>query len=290
MVRKKVPTELEKAEIKLRTLVERRDRLNAQANQIRGERDQLHEQKRTLAAELRKLKDARDAIVRDMRAHKAKRNELQVKAKHLIELRRQVRGKVKTQVGGDLASLRREIARIEMDQQTRTMKLDEENELLEQLKVKIREMRELEKVKGAEEAVTRNVKELDAKIDELFQTADAEHAQVLALSAQANEMHDKVTDLVKNMAVLIAEANKKHEEYLELRGRADEQHQKVVEMRDKVLATRDEARAEIREARQILKQQRQQVRRELYDEKKLDEYANKAVEALLKKGKVEIRG
>ena len=290
MVRKKVPSELEKAEVKLRDLMDRRDALNEEAHLHRQERDQLHEQKRGLAVGLRKLKDERGAVVQEMRVHKAKRNALQLKAKQLIELRRQLRGRVRGSVGTDLATLRREIARIEMDQQTRPMALKEENELLDGLKVKVRAMRELEKTKGEEDVVRKDVKEVDAEIDSLFRDADEEHAQVVALSEKANGLHDQVTQLVQNMGVLIAEANKKHEEYLEVRAKADEVHQKVVDMRTKVLTTRETARTEQREARQILKEHRQAVRRELFDEKKLDEFADKAVEALLKKGKVEIRG
>ncbi|HKZ63220.1 MAG TPA: hypothetical protein VJ400_02140 [Thermoplasmata archaeon] len=290
MVRRKVPSELDKAEIKLGDLISRRDALNDEANLHRRERDQLHEQKRVLASEMRKLKDERDAAVHEMRAHKAKRNELQLKAKGLIEARRKARGKVRDGVATDLAALRREVARIDMDQQTRPMKLSEENELLDELKAKVREMRELEKLKGEEDVVRKDVKELDATIDELFRHADEEHGQVIALSERANAIHEQVTGLVQNLGVLISEANKKHEEYLETRAKADEVHGKVVELRGKVLSTRDAARAEVREARQLLKQHRQDVRKALYDEKKLDEFAEQAVEALLKKGKVEIRG
>jgi len=290
MVRKKVPTELDKAEIKHSALIERRNAFNAEAAARREERDQLHEQRRVLAAELRKMKDGQAVFVQELRKHKAVRNQLQAKAKNLIELRRKVRGKVKGRVGGDLTSLRREVAKIEMDQQTKVMKLSEENELLDELKAKVREMRALEKVKGVEEQVYKDVKELDAAIDDLFNKADAEHALVVALAQKADALHDKVTEVVQNLAVLISEANKKHEEFLEVRAKADEVHAKVVEMRGKVLSTRDAQRAEAREERQFLKQHRQDVRKALYDEKKLDEFAEQAVEALLKKGKVEIRG
>jgi len=290
MVRKKVPTELDKAEIKLRVLMQRRDTFNEEANVHRQERDQLHEQKRVLAAELRKLKDERSAVVQEMRAHKAKRNEHQAKAKGLIDVRRKMRTRGKGNVASDLATLRRDIARIEMDQQIKTMKLSEENELLDELKAKVREMRELEKVKGEEDQVLADAKEIDAKIDELFSLADAEHAHVVSLSEKANAIHDQVTAHVQNLGVLISEANKKHGEYLEARAKADEEHQMVLEMREKVITTRDAARAEQREARLLLKEHRLQVRRALFDEKKLDEAADRAVEALLKKGKVEIRG
>jgi uncharacterized coiled-coil DUF342 family protein len=225
-----------------------------------------------------------------MREHKAKRNTFQAKAKQLIDQRRQTRGRVKGSVSTDLATLRREFEKIDMDQQTRPMKLEEENELIDQLKAKIREIRELEKVRGEEVQVHRDVKELDAAIDELFRNADTEHAEVVVLARKADGIHEKVMEAVQQIAVLITEANKKHEEFLETRAKADEVHAKVVEMRGKVLSERDAKREEIREARQLLKQNRQDVRKALYDERKLDAFAEQAVEDLLKKGKVEIRG
>lgn len=290
MVRRKVPSELEKAEIKLDDLVGRRDALNGQASVLRQERDQLHEQKRGLSAEMRNLKAERDEIVRRMRAHKETRNELQARAKKLIDFRRQVRGKVKGSVAGELAALRKDFQRVEMEQQTRPMELDEENELLKDLRATMRQIRELEQMKGQQDAVTKEVRDLDATIDELFQHADEEHEQVVLHSRKGNEIHERVTELIKNLAVLIAESNKKHEEFLDARAKADEIHAKIVDMREKVLTTREAQRAEVREARQILKQHRQEVRRNLYDERKLDEFADQAVQALLKKGKVEIRG
>jgi phosphoserine phosphatase len=290
MVRRKVPSELDKAEIKLSDLMNRRDSFNEQANVLRQERDQLHEQKRSVSAEVRSLKGARDAFVREMRAHKGVRNELQDKAKKLVDIRREFRGKMKENVTGELASLRKDFKRIEMEQQTVPMKLDEENELIENLRATMRHIRELEKMKGQQDAVTKEVRDLDSTIDDLFKDADTEHEQVVHLSRKANDLHDKVTELIKNIAILIVESDKKHEEYLETREKADEIHQKVVEMREKVLTTREAQRAEVREVRQYLKQHRLEVRRNLYDEKKLDEFADKAVQALLNKGKVEIRG
>jgi len=290
MVRKKVPSELEKAEIKLGDLVNKRDQLNDQAHVTRQERDQLHEKKRSVSAEVRTLKAERDALVRKMRAHKGARNELQTKAKNLVDIRRQFRGKMKEDVTGELAFLRRDFKRIEMEQQTRPMELHEENELIDNLRATMRHIRELEKMKGQQDAVTKDVRDLETTIDDLFRSADTEHEQVVLLSRKANDLHDKVTEQIKNMAILIVEADKKHQEYLDVRAKADEVHQKIMEMREMVLTTREAERAEVREARQLLKQHRQDVRRNLFDEKKLDEFADQAVQALLKKGKVEIRG
>ena len=53
---------------------------------------------------------------------------------------------------------------------------------------------------------------------------------------------------------------------------------------------RNTDRAEIREARNLLRQQNITVRRELLDERKLDKAAEDALQLLLKKGRVEMKG
>jgi hypothetical protein len=74
-----------------------------------------------------------------------------------------------------------------------------------------------------------------------------------------------------------------------MREKADDQHQKATEMREKLMAMRNLKRDEIREARQQLKEQNRAVKDALYDKKKLEKAAEDALETLLKKGKVEIK-
>src|SRR5439155_294523 len=50
MVRKKTSSELEQAEIKLQSLMEKRDALNGEAQQARQERDLVHEKKREVGS------------------------------------------------------------------------------------------------------------------------------------------------------------------------------------------------------------------------------------------------
>src|SRR5437667_10225891 len=59
MVRKKTLSELDQAEIKLQSLLEKRDALNRVAQLLRQERDLVHETKRQIGATLRALKDRR---------------------------------------------------------------------------------------------------------------------------------------------------------------------------------------------------------------------------------------
>ena len=239
---------------------------------------------------MRALRDERDAFVREMRVHRDRRNELQAKAKELIELKRKVRGAMHTSIVGDLERLRREVKELEMRQQTSTMKLDEENALLDDLRGKLRELKELEGLKGDQDRTYREVRDLDASITDLFKAADLEHELVVKLSTAQKDRHEKLVGVMTQVSGLVAEANKKHEEFLDVRTRADEFHKKAMEMREKVLTIRNEKREEIREARNLIRQQNLTVRKELLDDRKLDKAAEEALQVLLKKGRVEMKG
>lgn len=290
MVRKKSSSEMEVAEIKLQSLRERRDALNALAASAREERDLLNEEKRQLGAKARDLRTRRSEFVREMRAHRGERNRLQAEARQLIELKRKSRGRGRTSVSSDLERLRSEARHMEMRQQTASLTLAEENKLLEDLKATLRAARELEALKAEQDAVSKEVRGLDAAIDDRFRRAEAEHQLVVSLGAQADAAHAEIEALVPQIAQIAAEADKKHAEFLALRAKADELHAKSLEMRERIITIRGEQRSEIRESREALRQQSIVVRRALLDDRKLDQAADEAVEKLLRGGRVEIKG
>ena len=288
MVRKKTLSELQQAEIKLESLLEKRDALNQEAQLARQERDMVHEKKRELSAKLREIKDRRGALAAGARAHRAKRDEFQGKAKALIELKRKLRSKRGASASEELRTLKRQTQAMELKQQTASLTLAAENELIDQIKEHMKRVQELQVLKDEQDKVTEEVKDLDGTITDLFAKADAEHKIASELSAQAQAVHEETVVLVQAISALNVEGNGKHEAYLEARAKADEVHAKVVEMRDRVLFIRGAHRAEQREARDLLRNQNRSVRRALYDEKKLEEAADQAVKALLQKGRVEI--
>lgn len=288
MVRKKSLSELEQAEIKLQSLLEKRDRLNQEANLLRQERDLVHEKKRELSAKLREFKDRRGGFAGEARAHRAKRDEFQRQAKALIELKRKLRGKAIGSVGDELRGLQRSIKEMELRQQTASLTLAEENKLIDDLKARMKRAKELEALKTDQDKIVKEVRDIDASITELFGQADKEHKAAVERSEQARAVDAEMVGLVRSISTLILEGNEKHGAYLEAKAKADEVHAKVVEMRDKVLSVRQARRSEAREARDLLRVQNQAVRRALLDEKKLEESADQALKALLQKGRVEI--
>ena len=288
MVRKKTLSELQQAEIKLESLLEKRDALNQEAQLARQERDMVHEKKRELSAKLREIKDRRGALAADARAHRAKRDDYQAKAKALIELKRKLRSQSGASASEELRSLKRQTQAMELKQQTVSLTLAEENELIDEIKGHMKRLKELELLKGEQDQITKEVRDMDGTITDLFAQADAEHKLASDLSVRARAAHEETLEVVQAISALNVEGNGKHEAYLEARAKADEVHAKVVEMRDRVLFIRGAHRAEQREARDLLRNQNRSVRRALYDEKKLEEAADQAVKALLQKGRVEI--
>ncbi len=289
MVRKKTPSELDQAEIRYDALVEKRNQCNAEANVVRQERDQLHERRRSLMGALRELKEGRQRLLEQVREHKGRRNQFQAEARQLLELKRKLRGDLKGDLLGELKATRKRVQDLEMRQQTTTMSVADENSLLDQLRGLLVRLKELEKLHEAHGKVLSKVGELDARIDELFKKADAEHRLVVDLAAKAQELQARLVERVGEISLLIAEANKRHDAYIEHKAKADEFHQKTLDMRAKILAVREQRRQEILEARRFIQDHRRAVREALDDEAKMERAADEALQRLLQKGKVALR-
>jgi len=288
MVRKKTLSELDQAEIKLKSLFEKRDALNQEAQLLRQERDLVHETKRVIGARLRGLKDRRASFAGEARKHRQKRDELQAKAKALIEMKRKLRGSGHADVGAELRALKRRVSQMDMRQQTASLTLSAENELLGELKDSMKRLKQLEALKADQDKIAKEIKDIDSGITDFFQAAEKEHEAAVALSGKARSVHEETVGIVHQISALIHDGNEKHEAFLAAREKADEVHAKVVEMREKVLSIKGAKRSEVREARTLLRQQNRAVRDALLDERKLEASADAALKALLEKGKVEI--
>ncbi|MDO9537378.1 MAG: hypothetical protein Q7J68_03560 [Thermoplasmata archaeon] len=288
-MQKKKVTEEENAEIRYRGIIDKRNELNDQAREFVDARDSLNNERRDIIEDVRDLREDRDAFVKQMRKHQKVRNGYQNKAKSLIEFKKGKRKGVHKDVNRDVEAIRSEVKMIELKQETTVLTIEEENELLKNLKKQYNEMKRLEAVMGEQDAILSEVKDVDEKISLLFKMADDEHEMVVKFSKQSQEVHDRLTLMSKSINHLISEANKNHELYIKIKERANSYHEKGAEMREKLMAMRNVKRDEIRESRQLITQQNKAVKMALSDEKKLEAAADDALETLLKKGKFEIR-
>lgn len=288
-MQKKEKTEEQSAEVRYRGIIEKRNELNDQAREFADTRDMLNKERRDTVDEIKSLRDERDALNKLMKKHKNTRNKYQDQAKDLIEKKKGKRKGIHKDLDRDIETLKADAKLMEVKQETTSLTLDEEKELLDKLKKNYEEIKRLEAVLGEQDAILADVKDVDEKITLLFKLADEEHQKVVALNKQAREVHDRIVLMSKSITHLVAEANKNHEQYVKLKERADSYHERGKEMREKLMALRNVKRDEIRASRKMIDDQNKAVRSALLDEKKLDAAADDALEQLLKKGKVEIK-
>jgi hypothetical protein len=102
-----------------------------------------------------------------------------------------------------------------MDRVNKITYIADENDLIDEMRGKYKELLSLEKIEDENVKTTKDVAEINRDIDDPFKQADEEHKLVVQLSEEAQKLHDQVTEAFKTIAALTAEANKKHEEYLE---------------------------------------------------------------------------
>lgn len=286
--RKKKLSEREGAEKRYQALIEKRDEMNEEANQVRSERNTLNETKRKLLDEMKEVKARRNDAAKEMKAHRKRRDEAQKKAKQLISFKRQKLGNLYKDLPREIEAFRADIQFLEMKQQTSVMTLRKENDLLDQLRAKQREIPRMEKLLNEQETILKEIDDMDKSITELFKVGDEEHEKVVEWSKVHQELHDKYMDTFHEVSHLTIEANKKHELFLKVRERADLFHQKAQEMRKKVIALKKEANEERMVGRRLVNEQNKLVKMVLLDEKKLDQAADDAVKELFRKGKIEM--
>lgn len=280
--------DLRNAEKDFRRLIDKRNELNDLAREARDERDALNEQKKALVAEMRRLQTERDAKNAAAREEKEKRNEFQRQAKALIENKRKMR---KDNGGGNqgmIRALENEIKAMERMQETTAMTIPKEKELLEKIKLKMRELEAARLIYAEEAKLLSDVKDIDTKIDELFKAADDAHKRVVTLSNEGQTLHDQIGPVLDQLKFLDAKSDEKHQGYIALRKEADEYHSKAMALRGEVEKLREARAKAYGERRQEMQSNNSEARDQLFNDAKLEDKADDAMKALLAGGKISL--
>jgi len=283
-VYKKEAEQLKDAEKKYQSYIEKRNELNDMAKVIREERDMINNSRKDLKEQADKIKKERDELVSKMRYHKEMRNKLQEAAKKIIEARRKKKGEVFKNLPLRVEELKADAQMLEYRQETVPMSPAEENELIEKIREKKEEYERTKKLMEKQELVEIDITDKDNAIDELFKKADEQHTLVQKYYQENQKKHEKYIKLVNELSLSIAESNKKHEQYIEIRNEAQRIHDKAYEMRSKIIAIKGERRKRRDEAKKAIQEQNIRARKAVMDKDKLEEIADKSVDAL-KKGK-----
>jgi uncharacterized coiled-coil DUF342 family protein len=282
-------SEVESAERIFNDLTLKRDEQNLKATELREERDAVHEKKREIIEKMTVLKAERDSLNAQMRRHKERRNEFQAKGKTLIERKKAVTGRMDRGLGTSIEGLRLDIHELELRHQTQPTTIEEERDILERIRHKEAELKELMSRTGEQEDLTLEADGIDAMIDEAFKKADEEHKEVVRFHDEADKVHKQIVAFIEEINHLSTEGNKKHEAMLEARAMADKYHQKAVSMRDRLMATRREAREERAREREELEELNKAVKERFGSEEAQKEAEDEILKILQSKGKVDLK-
>ena len=275
------------AETRFRKILDRRNALNDEARQAREARDAFNMERQRIYGDCQSLMNQRSALQEQIRAHKQARGEAQGRAKQLIGLKQEKRKGGTAGVGLRVRDLEAGIKALEFKQQTTVLTGPKELELLDEIKVKMRELEEARKAKAVHDTLFGEIKDIDVAINEAFAKADAEHAKVVELSNAWQELTNKLEPAMQTLGNLKGEADKKHGEFVELRKRADEEHEKAMTLRGEVDTKRADVEALYAERREVVQQIRQAARA-LDDPAAVEATADEALQLLRERGRISL--
>jgi uncharacterized coiled-coil DUF342 family protein len=273
---------------KFNGLLDQRNQFNDLARKAADERNQLNEQRRVRAAVIDEHKTKRDAANEEMRKHKELRNAYQDQAKALIAQKKGKAGAIERSLPLMVRKLRNDLqSKVEL-QQTTTLSVQKERVLVEEISALWKELKEKEAELKKQQAVTVELSDKDSDIDALFAKADAEHEEVVKFQKEAQTHHEAFIAAVKETRVLVAEANKKHDEFVACKTKADDMHNKAMELREKVVQIRGERKAEFDARRAEVREVNQTARRNVSDPKAIERHNDSLLEQMKKGGKIQL--
>jgi chromosome segregation ATPase len=273
---------------KLRSLFDRREELIAEVRRISSEQKAIYDRRLAPQVEVERLYEEHNALGKRIAEHRHAREAARKKVEEAIVRVREVR---LTFAPGERVrpdQIRKEIAQLELRQQTRALPLDEENALIALLRQRAQDLKQAEARTATVAAHQSKLKEAEAALTAAREEFESSGA---ALQAAKTERDAKMTAVREKLQVageLIASLREKG------RARAD-----AVGKVDGVSREMDELE---REARRIVarsRTRREQARRMLRayshgpgppSEEFLATTAEAQLEELLKRGKITLGG
>jgi len=224
-------------EQKLSVLREQKDKIDAEADEWAKKRDKLNERFRNLREETSKLRAERDAANEVVRNLKTNRSELKARIHGKIDELNKVKQEAKTLVEKKPPRshqvLQKEFETLEWGIQTTPLTVQEEKEIIEQV-------REIE----IQLIIYRKLARADQRILEL-------RTELKALDAEGKECHGRLSETAKRSQELHEKMLLKIEESKKTKTEADSLHRVFIQTKEKSKQTRDEMNSLLAKARQL---------------------------------------
>jgi len=225
-------------------LSKKKDEFQIKANELKEKRNKLHLKSKKLAEE----RDSLNSSVRDMRnqisEHKKRRDELNERVKHTKEQRNQLNKdytETKKEIeklqkerlsstGGNINNLKKQLRTLENEQMTQPMSPQKEKKLIEvisDLHTKIKEKEDLLNKDPKLKKAIENEKSIKQK-------AEKQHDSVEKLAKRAQEEHEEMIELIRQLDNLVKKVNVIQETIVMTKIEADNVHKNFIECVDKI--------------------------------------------------------
>jgi len=229
---------------KLSALKDQKDMLNDEAEEWAEKRDKLNEQFRSLRAEILGLRDERDNQNEEVKELKRQRDEAKTefhaKIQELKELNQEIKALIKKRSSRSFQGIQREFEQIEWKIQTTTLSLNEEKELVKQVKpleIQLNIYRKLDQLNQKRIQLKAELNALKTK-SELFHQKLTENAQT------SQQIHTKMLEKIGEAKKLKEEADSLHQLFLQTRGKIRPIQEEILEISAQIKAFREEAEKE----------------------------------------------
>jgi len=265
------------------------DKANRSADQRNAVQKQYKEQRKKLDLKLEEIKAIR-AIVKQ---HKDRRNSIQSQMKELFGRQRSSRDSEKKgrSVGAEYNKLSAEVSGIEERLETSgTITLETEKKLVKMVKDMHKRLAELEPELKAQELIKVDLDDIEGTIARMKQEADDAHQLMLEKVSEADEASKGMDEMFSHRDFLKAEGDRFHDAFVADKEKANEIHEKALELMKQVTEVKGLMKAERKERRSWIDDHNASVVAEMQTGADSDEVADELVKSLLEDGNLSIGG
>ena len=241
--------------------IKKKDEYQKKANDLKEKRNQLHLKSKKLADE----RDSLNSTVREMRNkitdHKKKRDELNERVKHAKEQRNKLNtsySDIKRQIevlqkerlsslGTNLNELRKQLRTLENEQMTQPMSPQKEKKVIEFISGIHAKIKKQEDLLNKDPKLKKAIEE--EKI--IKQKAEKQHDIVEKLATRAQEEHESMIELIRQLDNLVKRVNTIQETIVMTKIEADTVHKEFItcvdnihDLERKITATQEKKRKE----------------------------------------------
>ena len=222
--------EKDECQKKANILKEKRNKLHSNSKRLADERDNLNSMIRTTRNNITIHKKNRDDLNERVQHAKEQRNKLN---SNILEIKKRIRTLERTQsssTGTNLNELRKQLKNLEEEQMTKPMSSKKEKKVIESIS-------DLHtKIKKKEELLNQDPKLKKALEEEIAikKKAEKQHDIVEKLATRAQEEHESMIKLIKQLDNSIRKINEIQETIVNTKIQADEVHKEFIGYVDKI--------------------------------------------------------